>query len=307
MSLSFSNTDLSDIALEVKQRVDVNLLAKIHALPKHPTTLAEAMEYALVGGGKRMRPLLCHLVCESLGLDEQDALSISCAIECIHAYSLIHDDLPAMDDDDLRRGRPTCHVIYGDAVAILAGDALQALAYEILCDNSWIVHSDSAKLQLVNILSRASGYQGMCGGQAIDLAATGKNSAIPHEMETLTLLHKLKTGALLKACVSMPLAITPSVNKQDKALFEVFADSIGLAFQVQDDILDEVGSEQQIGKPKGSDIAQHKHTYPALLGVNGAKQELTLLYEQALQALDGLPYNTLLLKNFCDLMVQRDH
>jgi farnesyl diphosphate synthase len=291
----------------IKSQTDRFLTECVDALPEHPTQLAAAMKYALLGGGKRMRPLLCHLMTQTLNVNTQHTLAVSAAIECIHAYSLIHDDLPAMDDDDTRRGRPTCHIVYGEATAILAGDALQSLAFSILSDDKLIDAPASIKLNLVNLLANASGYKGMCGGQAIDLAATGLNSEVPHTLDTLKLLHRLKTGALLKACVSMVLALSETVTEEEKTQFEVFADAIGLAFQVQDDILDEVGTDAQIGKPQGSDAEQNKHTFPALLGLQGAQDELTKLSEQALQALGALPYNTQSLAAFCELLIRRDH
>ncbi|RPJ66103.1 geranyl transferase [Alteromonas sediminis] len=265
------------------------------------------MQYALFNGGKRLRPLLAILIADAIEVSREHALSIGAAIECIHAYSLVHDDLPAMDDDDLRRGQPTCHVKYDEAIAILVGDALQSLAFELLSCDEQIDASPSQKIVLINQLAKASGFSGMVGGQAIDLAATGEDSKVAHTIETLMLLHKLKTGAILKACVTMPLALSDKVTTTEKAQFECFADAIGLAFQVQDDILDCTGDTAQLGKPAGSDDEQHKHTFPALLGIEGAKQQLHTLYHDALQALAALPYNTEALEAFCELLINRDH
>lgn len=307
MTLHTEDMSLRPTAKHVQDSVHMFLTQQIDSLPHHPTELASAMKYALIGGGKRMRPLLCYLIADAIEVSTQDALVIGCAIECIHAYSLIHDDLPAMDDDDTRRGKPTCHIAFGEAQAILAGDALQALAFSILSDPDWLKNQLQAKLALVHTLALSSGQQGMCGGQAIDLAATGENASVPHTIETLTQLHRLKTGALLKACVSMPLLLNPDIPQEHIALFDTFAEKIGLAFQVQDDILDETGSETQTGKPQGSDAEQHKHTFPALLGVDGAKVELQNLVQDALHALASLPYNTSALVAFCDVLVHRNH
>jgi farnesyl diphosphate synthase len=301
------NEQFSTLVTDVKADIDQFLVEQISALPQHPTRLAEAMQYALIGGGKRMRPLLCFLVAEALDIDKKQTLIIAAAIECIHAYSLIHDDLPAMDDDDTRRGRPTCHIKFGEDTAILAGDALQSMAFYLLSNEELFDAPATIKLKLVNDLAKASGFQGMCGGQAIDLAATGLNSSVPHTLDTLKLLHRLKTGALLKACVVMILRLKENLSESHNAEFVRFADAIGLAFQVQDDILDEVGSDAQIGKPQGSDAEQNKHTFPALLGLDGAKAELQNLSAQALQALESLPYNTQSLAAFCELLIQRDH
>jgi farnesyl diphosphate synthase len=307
MSQSNPRQSLLNIAASVKYDVDTQLSKQVGTLPAHASQLSNAMEYALLGGGKRIRPLLCCLVGDAVGVERKDSLIIACAIECIHAYSLIHDDLPAMDDDDIRRGKPTCHIAFGEAQAILAGDALQSMAFSILSDPSWLTEHPHLQLALVNTLSKASGYSGMCGGQAIDLAATGSDASIPRNLAMLTQLHKLKTGALLQACVEMPLILSENVSQEHKQQFAQFADCVGLAFQVQDDILDEVGNEEQIGKPKGSDANANKLTFPSLLGIAGAKQQLEDLIEQALQALHALPYNTQLLMAFCDLLVKRNH
>ncbi len=288
---------------QIKQQTDEQLLRLISQLPDHAPRLKAAMQHALLVGGKRMRPVLTHLVGNTLDIPRQDQLTISMAIECVHAYSLVHDDLPAMDDDDLRRGQPTCHVAFDEATAILAGDALQTLGFSILADQPMSDYGSSQRAKLVSVLASAAGYQGMCGGQAIDLQSTG--NAI--DIEALTRLHRLKTGALLCACVKMITLTSATVSEQEREQFVRFADIIGLAFQVQDDILDIEGDASEIGKPQGSDLAQGKNTFPALLGMANAKQELTRLHDEALQALAGLPYNTQYLTAFTDLMVNRNH
>lgn len=288
---------------QVKADTDKALLDKLAVLPDHAPKLKAAMQHALLAGGKRMRPLLVHAVGDILNLDKPDCMAVSTAIECIHAYSLVHDDLPAMDDDELRRGQPTCHIAFDEATAILAGDALQTMAFSIIADAPMSDTAHERRAGLVSMLARSSGYSGMCGGQAIDLSSTGKVVSV----EALTQLHSLKTGALLKVCVEMITHVSEDLASEHRSAFIRFADAIGLAFQVQDDILDVEGTSDKTGKPAGSDLALGKSTYPALLGMEAAKAELTRLHEQALQALQGLPYNTQLLVAFSELMVKRDH
>ena len=287
---------------QIKKQTDEGLLALIESMPDHAPRLKEAMQHALLVGGKRMRPLLAHLIGNALDIPKQDQQVISMAIECIHAYSLVHDDLPAMDDDPLRRGQPTCHVKFDEATAILAGDALQTLAFSILTDEPLSEQSASHRAKLVSILAAASGYRGMCGGQAIDLAATGHSI----DVDALTRLHQLKTGALLSACAQMVTQVA-DISESDRQHFITFSRIIGLAFQVQDDILDVEGDAQMLGKPQGSDQALGKNTFPALLGMDQAKQVLSDLHDEALQALASLPYNTEYLTAFTDLMVNRKH
>ncbi|MBU3021902.1 farnesyl diphosphate synthase [Aestuariibacter sp. A3R04] len=294
-------TNFDALRQQVKQRTDDGLLHYVTSLPDHAPTLKSAMAYALTAGGKRMRPLLVNLIGNALDIPQQDQLAISMAIECIHAYSLAHDDLPAMDDDDLRRGQPTCHVKFDEATAILAGDALQTMAFSILVDLPMSEYADKHRAKLVSILARASGYLGMCGGQAIDLAATGTVIS----PEALTTLHTLKTGALLKACAEMITQVSDGLPAKHRQAWIDYASYIGLAFQIQDDILDVEGDAEIIGKPQGSDVAQGKSTFPALLGMDEAKFVLSQLHDSALQALASLPYNTDTLSAFTELMVKR--
>ena len=294
---------LASLHQHIKQRLDASLQDLINDLPDAAPRLKASMLYALTNGGKRMRPLLVHLVGNMLDIPDNDQRAISMAIECIHAYSLVHDDLPAMDDDDLRRGNPTCHIAFDEATAILAGDALQTQAFSIVAEHPMSAFANHRRAQLVAVLARAAGYSGMCGGQAIDLAATGKQITLAE----LQHLHQLKTGALLTACVEMVCLITDQLDSNHQQLLCRFANRIGLAFQVQDDILDVTASTETLGKPKGSDEARGKNTFPSLLGLDGARQELAKLHQEALQALDGLPYNTDYLVAFTDLMVSRSH
>lgn len=295
--------NFSELHQQVKEHTDASLLELIDSLPHYAPRLKEAMRHALLAGGKRMRPLLVQVVGNTLDIPKKDQMAISMAIECIHAYSLVHDDLPAMDDDDLRRGMPTCHIAFDEATAILAGDALQSLAFSVLADSPLSDYAQTKRVQLLSVLARSAGCAGMCGGQAIDLASTGASITL----EELQTLHKLKTGALLKACVEMVTIACDSLSEQAQSDLMAFASDIGLAFQVQDDILDVEGSSEQLGKPAGSDEALGKNTFPAKLGLDGAKKELDKLHNNALQALARLPYNTDSLIAFSELLVKRDH
>jgi len=265
--------------------------------------LLEAMRYGLLIGGKRMRPYLAYITGAAVNADLKDIDAIACALECIHAYSLLHDDLPAMDDDDLRRGKPTCHKAFDEATAILAGDALQTLAFDFLANHCFSKYALSRQAQLFKQLVAASGYQGMCGGQALDLAATDQHITLPK----LEQLHRLKTGALLKASVLMAAECSSSVTDAEKTHLSEFAESVGLAYQVRDDVIDITSSEEELGKPAGSDLAANKSTYPALLGLNGAQEKAEQLYQQSLQALSALSYNTQTLAEFATFIVRRTH
>jgi farnesyl diphosphate synthase len=291
---------LAELAL-FQQRSNQFLTRQIDQLPITDQRLLDAMRYGLLIGGKRLRPYLSYITGQTLGAHLSDIDAVAAAIECIHAYSLLHDDLPAMDNDDLRRGQKTCHKAFDEATAILAGDALQTLAFEILAEHEFKQVSAQQRIQLFRLLSQASGYQGMCGGQALDIAAT--DHAI--SLAELERLHSLKTGALLKACVLMAAQCVPAVSKPQLKSLTLFADCIGLAYQVRDDIIDITSSEQELGKPAGSDLALNKSTYPALLGLQGAQQKADQLYQQSLQALHELPYNTENLSNFATFIVNR--
>ncbi|KXI27414.1 (2E,6E)-farnesyl diphosphate synthase [Paraglaciecola hydrolytica] len=295
--------DLNEYQQQVSHAVNSYLVDVIERLPEHAPQLKQAMRYALLIGGKRMRPFLTMACGEMIGLKAADLLGPAAAIEAIHAYSLIHDDLPAMDDDDLRRGQPTCHIKFDEATAILAGDALQTLAFEILCHCELSDKTQAKRIDLVKILSQAAGYSGMCGGQAMDLAAT--NQLI--DQQQLESLHSKKTGALISACVSMVMALTDDVSTENNMHMQRYAQLIGLAFQVQDDILDVTSDSATLGKPQGSDQALNKSTYPALLGLEQAKAYLYDLHQQALQALHALPYNTQMLESFTDFIIQRKY
>ncbi|NQZ30320.1 MAG: polyprenyl synthetase family protein [Oceanospirillaceae bacterium] len=261
------------------------------------------MRYSIFNGGKRVRPALVYLVNQSLTGDLNNADAAACAIEAVHSYSLVHDDLPAMDDDDLRRGQPTCHIKFDHATAILAGDALQCIAFEWLCEQN----NDLAagrQLKMLKTLTTASGDAGMVAGQAFDLAHVDK----PLNLAQLEAMHEHKTGALLSAAVELGiLSANCEVTPEQHAAYTGYASAIGLAFQVQDDILDITSDTQTLGKPQGSDLSLNKPTYPALLGLDGAKDKLAQLYQQALQATEILGPKAQPLRELAQYIVERNH
>lgn len=266
-------------------------------------SLADAMRYGALLGGKRVRPYLTLTIADICGADKTAALDVACAVECIHAYSLIHDDLPAMDDDDLRRGKPTCHIAFDEATAILAGDALQTLAFELLSAAPLAAVPAQRQLEIIRILAAASGGNGMCGGQALDLAATHQSLS----ESALERVHRHKTGALIRASAELGVLCGKKQAQPYRSAFAQFADALGLAFQIQDDILDVTASTETLGKPQGSDEQAEKSTYVKLLGLDGARQKLLLLHQQALQSLADIPYNTQQLEQFSTVLLTRDH
>ena len=272
------------------ERVERALSEGIEA--QSPAALGEAMRYAVLDGGKRLRPLLVLATAEAVGgaSSGSAALNAACAIELIHAYSLVHDDMPCMDNDVLRRGKPTVHVQFGEAQALLAGDALQTLAFEMLTPQDASV-SAAVQAACVVLLARASGYQGMAGGQAIDLASVGQRLTEDH----LRQMHRLKTGALLLCSVQMGAACVPGVSAPVQAALQRFGEALGLAFQVVDDVLDVTADSATLGKTAGKDEAADKPTYVALMGLDAAKAYADTLAAQAMQALadTGLPESRL--------------
>jgi farnesyl diphosphate synthase len=266
--------------------------------------LANAMSYATLLGGKRVRPFLVYATGSMLGVADDVLDAPAAAIECIHAYSLVHDDLPAMDNDSLRRGQATCHIQFDEATAILAGDALQSLAFQLLAKPQPQINAEQ-QLAMVTTLAEAAGLSGMCGGQALDINATGSNGE-DITVGQLEQIHRLKTGALLRAAVRLGALCSNNVSDEVLTQLDEFASAIGLAFQVQDDILDVIGDTQTLGKTKGADADLSKATYPALLGLDGSKQLLATLHKKALHALSLIPYNTELLEEFTEYLVTRD-
>ena len=261
------------------------------------------MRYASLNAGKRLRPLIVYLVGDALGADKTDLDASALAVECIHVYSLIHDDLPAMDDDDLRRGKATTHIAFDEATAILAGDALQTIGFNILCHHPLSPDVESERIRLLTILTDASGSVGMGGGQMIDLIATDSKLSI----EQLEAMHRMKTGALISACVKMAVATSQINEAEIIAAFDRFADRIGLAFQVKDDILDIEGETEVIGKPSGSDEELNKSTFPALMGLDAAKEYAQQLIDEALLSLERIPYNTEALEALAKYMIERQY
>ncbi|MBI6620757.1 (2E,6E)-farnesyl diphosphate synthase [Pseudomonas corrugata] len=243
--------------------------------------LYEAMRYSVMNGGKRVRPLLAYAACEALGGQAEQANGAACAVELIHAYSLVHDDLPAMDDDDLRRGQPTTHKKFDEACAILAGDGLQSLAFSALLDPALSDCPAQVRLDMVNALALAAGPAGMVGGQAIDLGSVG----LKLDQDALEYMHRHKTGALIEASVRLGALASGRATPAQLQALQTYARAIGLAFQVQDDILDVESDTQTLGKRQGADVARDKPTYPALLGLDAAKAYALELRDLALDAL----------------------
>jgi farnesyl diphosphate synthase len=242
------------------------------------------MRYAVLGGGKRLRPLLVYTAGTALGAPADRLDASAAAVEIIHAYSLVHDDLPAMDDDSLRRGRPTCHVVFGEAMAILAGDALQALAFDVLAHDDASGIDDAARVEMLRTLAVACGSHGMAGGQAFDLAAVGTTLA-PAELERM---HVHKTGALIRASVRLGALAAGCRDASTLDALERYGHAIGLAFQIRDDLLDIEAGTEQLGKTAGKDAAAAKPTYPAILGVDASRAELARLTAAAIVAVDAL-------------------
>ena len=247
-----------------------------------PSTLHDAMRYSVLGGGKRIRPLLVYATGEIMDCDPEVLDAPAVAIELMHAFSLVHDDLPAMDDDDLRRGRPTTHKAYDEATAILAADALQPLAFQVLATTPALRDHPQSQVSLVRILAEACGSEGMTGGQAIDLAAEGQRL----EAAELEHMFRLKTGRLLRACILSAASCPPMIDDAGYQALELFSDRIGVAFQIRDDILDIEGETEVIGKQQGADIARDKATYPAMFGLDQAHARVTELLDEALASLE---------------------
>lgn len=288
---------------DCQQRVDACLDELFQPPLESLARLYQAMRYSVMNGGKRVRPLLVYAGCEALGGDPAQASGAACAVELIHAYSLVHDDLPAMDDDDLRRGQPTTHKAFDEACAILAGDGLQSLAFEVLADARRNPVSPGLCLQMLGLLARAAGPAGMVGGQAIDLGAVGQKLDQP----ALEQMHRHKTGALIEASVLLGALASGQASEAQLAALSRYAGAIGLAFQVQDDILDVESDTATLGKTQGADIARDKPTYPALLGLDQAKTYARELHDQALDALAGFDESAAALRALAGYIIQRRH
>ncbi len=292
-----------DTALQRFQRqIETALEHWLPATNVAPSSLHEAMRYAVLGPGKRIRPVLVYATGEIFGTPLSQLDSSAVAVELIHAYSLVHDDLPAMDDDDLRRGRPTCHRAFDEATAILAGDALQALAFEVLARDESLKVGAECRLVMFRELAEASGSRGMAGGQAIDLAAVGQRLSLA----ALETMHLYKTGALIRASVRLGFLASEQRDVEQAERLDRYARNIGLAFQVQDDILDVEGTTETIGKPQGSDQDRDKPTYPNILGMAEAKATATRLCREAIDALDCFGPSADPLRQLAEYIVKRD-
>ncbi|HET6546660.1 MAG TPA: farnesyl diphosphate synthase [Rhodanobacteraceae bacterium] len=265
-------------------RADDALTRALAPVGQPPQELHDAMRYAVLGGGKRLRPLLVYVAGQALGAPLERLDTPAVAVEIIHAYSLVHDDLPAMDDDALRRGRATCHVVFGEAMAILAGDALQALAFDLLAGDPALDVDPGTRLAMLRALSAACGAQGMAGGQALDLLAVGRTLGI----EDLERMHTHKTGALIRASVRLGALAAGRTDTATLVALDRYGHCIGLAFQIKDDLLDVEGETATIGKTAGKDHAATKPTYPGILGIAESHAHLAALTDQAIAAIDSL-------------------
>jgi farnesyl diphosphate synthase len=291
----------NDFLAACQTRAEAALDARLPAESKLPERLHQAMRYSTLGGGKRMRPLLVYAAGRAVGVDWAVLDGPACAVEFIHVYSLIHDDLPAMDNDDLRRGKPTCHKAFDEAMAILAGDGLQALAFHVLASDPSIAVPAENRIAMIEALATASGSCGMVGGQAIDLSSVGKALDLPG----LENMHIRKTGALIRASVRLAALAQPGLAAEAAEHLDRYAKCVGLAFQIQDDILDVESDTQTLGKTQGKDVDHNKPTYPALLGLSEAKQKAADLYEQALESLSGFGAEADYLRELAAFIVAR--
>ena len=290
---------MKDYLIQCAALVDAQLESILPSPAGPAGQLFAAMRYSVFNGGKRIRPALCFAAAEAIADSDRNTAKVAAALEMVHAYSLIHDDLPAMDDDDLRRGKPTCHIQFDEATAILAGDALQCLAFEQLTQLSDLPAEVS--LKLVTMLANYGGCNGMVTGQAIDLAATGNLL----ELEQLKQMHALKTGALIEASILMGALATHQADPEQLAALKEFAQAIGLAFQIQDDILDVESSTEQLGKQQGSDRSNGKSTYTSILGVEAARSQAADLYQHSMACLEPFGERAGSLRSIASFIVNR--
>ncbi|MCZ6487406.1 MAG: polyprenyl synthetase family protein [Gammaproteobacteria bacterium] len=301
--MKIDSQSFESLLTKYQTRVDKALDYWLPVESVNPHRLHQAMRYSVLAPGKRVRPVLVYATASALGLDLKLVDGAAAAVEIIHAYSLIHDDLPAMDDDDLRRGRPTCHKKFDEATAILAGDALQALAFYILSHDPDMTADCKARLQMIEILSLFSGSRGMAGGQSIDLASVGK----PLNITELETMHIHKTGALIRTCIQFSTLSTDRLSKIRFDALDSYAKCIGLSFQVQDDILDVVGDTQTLGKPQGSDHERNKPTFPSIIGLQASREKTLELHQKALDALAIFGEEAEILRYISAWFVERTH
>jgi farnesyl diphosphate synthase len=285
-----------------RKRIEAVLERCLPAGDRVPQRLHSALRYSALGTGKRLRPILVYATGEALGAPLERLDPPAAAVELIHAYSLVHDDLPAMDDDDLRRGRPTCHRAFDEGTAILAGDALQVLAFRILAAQALSDGEISTYTRMIHLLAEASGTDGMAGGQALDLAAVGQQLSV----EELENIHRRKTGALIRASVLMAALAAHETDAHRQARLDRYAQDLGLAFQIQDDILDVEGDAAMLGKPTGADRAKDKPTYPSVAGMAAAKRRCRELHARAVEALADFGPGAEHLRWLADFVIERD-
>lgn len=293
-----------DLQIELNtigERIDAALDRRLPSEHTFPQRLHKAMRYAVLDGGKRIRPALMYATARALDVPWETVDGAAVAVELIHDYSLIHDDLPAMDDDELRRGRPTCHRAFDEATAILAGDAIQALAFYVLAHDTTISADPATRLRLIETLGQAAGSRGMAGGQAMDLESVGKSLTLA-ELEDM---HIHKTGLLIRSTVLMAAHLQHGLGETEWDRLDHFAKCIGLAFQIQDDILDVEGNTDILGKPQGSDQAQDKPTYPSIVGMEESKARALALHKEALHSLEFLDERAELLRALASYIVSR--
>lgn len=304
MSEHIRKLDLPSWLAECQQRCNHYLQECLGTLPALPSPLRDAMDYATLSGGKRIRPALSYAAARAIGNCPPSHIDpAACAVELIHCYSLIHDDLPAMDNDDLRRGQPTVHRAWDEATAILAGDALQALAFRVVAESGNGAADPTTRLLMISELARAAGFEGMVSGQSIDIHAADQKLTLT-ELETM---HTLKTGALIRAAVGLGAMATGNSTSAQRHALDQYAQNTGLAFQVQDDILDVTGDTATLGKQKGADQALNKPTYVTMLGLDGARAKAFTLLEAAHDALSGFGEGADALHAIADYVVQRHH
>jgi geranylgeranyl pyrophosphate synthase len=295
------DTPFAEFLSTNQQRVDRQLETLLPDDEGPASQLFAALRYSVFNGGKRIRPVLAYAAAHALGSINQDTDRVAAAVELVHAYSLIHDDLPAMDDDDLRRGKPTCHIAFDEATAILAGDALQTLAFEQL--TTLEKTTPETTLRIIASLAKAAGVQGMVAGQAIDIAAVNGTPTL----EELEHMHRQKTGAMIVASITMGALSTGNKTEQQLASLASYGEAIGLAFQVQDDILDVTANTSILGKQQGADQAMNKPTYTSLLGLDGAREKATQLQKNALDALSDFDQHADQLRAIADYIVNRNY